>query len=135
MNKKGFTLIELLVVIAVIGILSSIVLVSLNSARNKGTDAKIKGQISSIRGSAELIYDNASSYATVCADSRVAKQLKVGSDTASCYNSASGWVAVMPLKAPATTGDKWCADSDGFSGIIPAATTPSATVNCSGASY
>lgn len=56
-TKKGFTLIELLVVIAIIGILSSVVLASLNSARAKGADAAIKGDMSGIRSSAEVLYD------------------------------------------------------------------------------
>jgi prepilin-type N-terminal cleavage/methylation domain-containing protein len=60
-NIRGFTLIELLVVIAIIGLLSSIVLVSLNSARKKGADARIISDVEQIRTTLESDF-NGSSY-------------------------------------------------------------------------
>lgn len=61
-SKKGFTLIELLVVIAIIGILSSVVLASLTTARSKGTDAAIGADLANMRAQAELYYSNNNNY-------------------------------------------------------------------------
>ncbi len=57
-HQRGFTLIELLVVIAIIGILSSVVLASLNSARRKGRDARRISDIKQLQLALELYYDN-----------------------------------------------------------------------------
>ncbi len=54
-NKKGFTLIELLVVIAIIGILSSVVLSSLNSAREKARIGAAKSQLKNIQAGIILL--------------------------------------------------------------------------------
>ncbi len=125
--KRGFTLIELLVVIAIIGILSSVVLASLNTARSKGTDAKIQSEIRSIAVNAELYYDsNNNSYgATVANDcqagmfaitnpniNQIVDDL-VSATTAAdprCYASSTAWAIQHALTA---STQKFCMDSTG----------------------
>jgi type II secretion system protein G len=55
-NKRGFTLIELLVVIAIIGLLSSVVITSLNSARVRARDAQRIADLHQIQLALELYY-------------------------------------------------------------------------------
>src|SRR3989338_1390482 len=78
----GFTLIELLVVISIIGLLSSIVMVSLKGAMDEGKLAKAKsfyGQVSDVLGAdAKAIWKFEESGGTSFADSSGLKQ------TASC---------------------------------------------------
>lgn len=61
-TNKGFTLIELLVVIAIIGILSSVVLASLNSARAKARDAKRLSDMKQMQIALEFYYDSFGEY-------------------------------------------------------------------------
>lgn len=116
--NKGFTLIELLVVIAIIGILSSVVLASLNSARNKGADAAIKSNINNARAQAALYYDtNGSAYTGVCASatSGVANMItgatNAGSAVAGCNANANGFAIFAQLKTD--TSMYYCVDATG----------------------
>lgn len=63
-KHKGFTLIELLVVIAIIGVLSSSVLASLNTARKKARDARRLSDMKQIYMAMELYYDEHGTYPT-----------------------------------------------------------------------
>ncbi len=150
MKSKGFTLIELLVVIAIIGILSSVVLASLTSARAKGQDAAIQSNLANMRAQAELYYGDSGNYGTAAAATSVANCTTgtnlFGSTTAT--NSLKNLVAAVVSATGAstkvvcsttgspnstwavvasTTNANWCVDSSGVSrevtgaGLITAA--------------
>jgi len=65
-QERGFTLIELLVVIAIIGILASIVLSSLNSARNKSKIGKATAELRNLRTAIMSLEDDTGKWPNGC---------------------------------------------------------------------
>jgi len=63
-KKKGFTLIELLVVIAIIGMLSSIVLVSLGGARTRARNARRQSDMRQVLTAQEMVMGDDGAYFT-----------------------------------------------------------------------
>ena len=97
-KSKGFTLIELLVVIAIIGILATIVLVSLNSARAKARDTRRIGDIRQVALALELYYDDHSVYPAVTGCTAA------NWTTMATAIQGGSYMTVVPLD-PTNTGD------------------------------
>lgn len=81
MNKKGFTLIELLIVIAIIGLLSTLAVVALGSARVKARDSKRLADLKQLQTALELYYTDQNAYPSGSA-------VDLGTGSYACLNSA-----------------------------------------------
>jgi prepilin-type N-terminal cleavage/methylation domain-containing protein len=158
--KRGFTLIELLVVIAIIGILSAVVLASLNSARDKGSDAAAVADFDGVRSQAQIFSNaNSNSYLGVCDvnpvnnvksvyDQLVAARNAIATsgtaalnnvlgttgaaNTVTCHDTADAWATEIPLRLPmGNEGHFYCIDSTGYAGTSTTFSLGANDVSCS----
>lgn len=159
-SARGFTLIELLVVIAIIGILASVVLASLNSARDKSRDAAIKSNLVTVRTQAAMSYaasgiygpSTGSNYSGDCLTSSTIFRMTSGTGEqrdianniaaaiAAAVSASGGTTPNCRTDGPRqqymvavrlrTSNNYWCVDSTGASEEITALPA-SGTFSCS----
>jgi len=90
--KKGFTLIELLVVIAIIGLLSTLAVVALSSARLKARDAKRVSDTKQMQTALELYFSDKNEYPGATSD-------EIGVELF-CLDNTNGWKTSVGCAAP-----------------------------------
>ncbi|MDR3546798.1 MAG: prepilin-type N-terminal cleavage/methylation domain-containing protein [Candidatus Pacebacteria bacterium] len=113
LRARGFTLIELLVVIAIIGLLSSVILAALNTARNKAYDSSRKSNLVEVQKALELYYNDNGVYPQANGTySNYASQCQVGGNAA--QNSvitglvSGGYIAQLPTDPQMVTSTNTC---------------------------
>lgn len=144
--RRGFTLIEILMVVAIIGIIMTVTLASVTTARDRGIDSQTKENLHTIRNQAELRHSNLGSYGTAVAvqgaaitsapaynatgahflisDQQANRALSESLSSAGSGYFAIGvngqsWAVAVATKA--VTG-YWCVDAQGSAKVIASAT-------------
>ena len=132
LKRQGFTLIELLVAISIIGLLSSIILVSLKTTREKANQASVQANLKTISVQAELYYEEAGlkTYGAVKAPTSIctadmftditikqalAAATSSGSGSVACTVGVGGQSWAMRVSYKDLSGT-WCTDSTGYAG-------------------
>jgi prepilin-type N-terminal cleavage/methylation domain-containing protein len=128
-DNKGFTLIELMVAIAIIGILSSVALVSFSSATKSANDAKIKsGLASAIQDMALKSTDG--KYSCDDISESINKTVNSASGDFGCTTSGDRYQAAVTGKQQSTDGVAWCTDTSGNSAASTTLSASSSAGSC-----
>ncbi len=137
-KNRGFTLIELLVVIAIIGILSSVVLASLNTARKKARDARRVSDMKQLQLALELYFDaNSNAYPI--------STTQGSASTTLAALVSSGYISTIPSEPSSGADYQYISDTNGaeyclgtqIEGTLPSPsdTCPTLDITVSGINY
>jgi prepilin-type N-terminal cleavage/methylation domain-containing protein len=118
-SEKGFTLIELLVVIAIIGILSTIVLFSINTARARARDSARISNVKQVQNALEMYYSENGSYPISAGGNWAGSGADYGTLGITGVNGyipnlAPTYIAELPVDPKQTASKGYIYKSDGF---------------------
>lgn len=118
-RESGFTLVELIIVIAIIGVLASVVLPRLQTARDEGIETKIKTELTVVGKRAAVEESKVLTYDIVCGTNGFAQSASIAEQVAAvevfsgevvtCNSRTEDFAVSIPLEP----SRYWCVDSAG----------------------